>query len=90
MSVNTVRSHVTFQFDFSRFHAHKMHGELISYAYYWDLHIWTLELILGVDLSSVLWRWIDVKKEKTLGWDEVLPYRSHFAPYTYGMDWLPW
>ena len=39
-----------------------MHNELIIYAYYWDLHIWILDLILGVDLSSVLWRWIDVDK----------------------------
>ena len=33
-SVNTVCSHVTFQFDFSCFPAQKMHNEPISYAYY--------------------------------------------------------
>ena len=39
-----------------------MFNKPIIYAYYWDLHTWTLEWILGVDLSSVLWHLIDIDK----------------------------
>ena len=35
----------SFQENMEQNDAHKMHNELISYAYHWNLHIWTLELI---------------------------------------------